>query len=199
MKQIVFAGLCVCAATSSIATEVRQAAGQEEGRVEASQSTVQPPELNPEAPAETAHLAQLVGLWEASLVQRNRDGSWQDQATRYLWRWYFILDGHALQDDWISIEEGEHRVIGTNIRIYDPDTAQWHMAWIDSVNRRLATFNAVHDGDSVVMSGHNAQGRLVRNTFSAITVDSFEWTQEWTFDEGETWFTVVKTSCRRRN
>ncbi len=101
--------------------------------------------------------------------RRNPDGTWSDEKTHALWRWYFILDGHAIQDDWIKLEEGNRAVVGTNIRIFNPEEEQWQMAWIDTTNRRLATFTAVSEGDTIVMTGHNAQGRMVRNTFSNIT------------------------------
>jgi hypothetical protein len=157
-----------------------------------------PGTMNPEAPPETAQFGRFAGVWEATQVRRNPDGTWSDHKTHALWRWYFILDGHAIQDDWIKLDEAEGAVVGTNIRIYNPEDKQWQMAWIDSTHRRLATFTAVSDGGVMVMTGHNAQGRMVRNTFSEITERSFEWTQEWTADAGATWFAVTRIHCERR-
>jgi hypothetical protein len=48
------------------------------------------------------------------------------------------------------------------------------------------------------MTGHNAQGRLVRITFSGISGRTFNWQQEWTFDEGAAWFPVARMTCTRR-
>ena len=160
-------------------------------------------ELHPEAPRETLQLGQLVGIWEARQVKRNRDGTWSNDTTRAEWRWYYILDGHAIQDDWIAFTAGSElapatQAVGTNIRIYNPQEQQWYMAWIDKTSRRLATFTATNENGDVVMTGHNAQGRLIRNTFSNLTQQSFDWTQEWTQDEGQTWFAVARISCRRK-
>lgn len=190
---------CLCVATA-IATHASQPTSQEKKGERADLTARE----NPETATDTPILGTLIGLWDVLLVNRNRDGSWSDEERHHLWRWYSILDGHAIQDDWISFDddaEGDSppppRVTGTNIRIYNPEEKEWFMAWIDTRSRRLATFTAVNRGGAVVMTGHNAQGRLLRITFSNITGQTFEWTQEWTSDEGETWFPVAKMQCRR--
>lgn len=91
-----------------------------------------------------------------------------------------------------------YQPVGTNIRIYNAEEKQWHMAWIDKNNRRLATFTAVYEDGKIIMSGRNAQGRQIRNTFYNITSNEFDWQQEWTFDEGKTWVAVSKIHCTRK-
>jgi len=160
--------------------------------------------MHPDAPPETALLSQLFGDWDAYSVSRNQDGTWSSDTTHAEWRWYAILDGHAIQDDWIKFETAEDsapvpKVTGTNIRIYNPKTAQWNMAWIDSNNRNLATFTAENVDNTVVMSGKNATGRDVRIIFYDISADEFHWRQEWTFDDGENWLVVAKILCKRKS
>ena len=80
--------------------------------------------LHPDAPRETQMLSQLFGVWDAYQVKKNRDGTWASDTTRSEWRWYAILDGHAIQDDWIKFEATNGsaqtpQVVGTNIRIYN--------------------------------------------------------------------------------
>lgn len=161
-------------------------------------------EIHPEAPAETAQFGQLIGHWRAEQTIRNRDGSWSDKKTHAEWRWYYILEGHAIQDDWISLSKDEDSgqtaasVVGTNIRIYNPKEQQWVMAWIDKNSRRLATFTAVFENENIIMTGTDNQGRLGRNTFHNITENSFDWKKEWTSDNGETWFEVARIHCVRK-
>ena len=77
-------------------------------------------ELNRDAPIETKILGQFVGIWEAEHSIRKQDGSWSDNKTKSFWKWYYILNGHAIQDDWITIDSlGKQQVVGTNIRIYN--------------------------------------------------------------------------------
>lgn len=159
--------------------------------------------LNPMAPGETEQLGQLVGIWEATKTIRNRDGTWSKQGTKAEWRWYYILYGHAIQDDWLELSRSNdgteiRELVGTNFRIYNPDEKQWHMAWIDKNNRRLATFTAVNEDDKIIMTGHNARGQPVKNTFLNITRDAFDWKQEWTFDRENSWVEVARIHCERK-
>jgi len=154
--------------------------------------------LNPDAPIETEILGQLIGEWNAEQSFVNSDGSWKDEIKYSKWKWYYILDGNAIQDDWISIDSlGNEKIVGTNIRIYNSDEQQWYMAWIDKSNRRLATFTAVNENGTVIMDGINAKGRHIKNTFFNITENEFDWKHEWTFDEGESWVVVTKIHCVR--
>ena len=108
--------------------------------------------LSPEAPAETKLMGQLAGVWDAEQTIVAKDGSWNGKKTKAIWRWYYILDGQAVQDDWISIDSlNRQKAVGTNIRIYNPDEKLWYMAWIDKTHRRLATFTAINDSGNVIM------------------------------------------------
>ena len=158
--------------------------------------------IHPQAPPETEQLGQLVGVWRAEQSTRNRDGTWPEQTTTADWIWFYILDGHAIQDDWISppLDDATatHRTRGTNIRIFDPSEGKWKMAWIDNNTRRLATFEATAEDGKVVMVGHDNQGQLARNTFHNITHDSFDWLKEWSSDDGQTWTAVARIHCERK-
>ncbi len=155
--------------------------------------------LNAEAPPETQILGQLVGTWDIDQSIVDSDGSWGNRKRKAIWRWYYILEGNAIQDDWISFDSlnNEH-VSGTNIRIYNEEEKQWYMAWIDKTVRRLATFTATNDSGMVIMDGHNAKGRHIKNIFYNITENEFDWRQEWTQDEGKSWIIVTMIHATRR-
>lgn len=195
MKLPIFRASVLVTATIFAAAGINAQPGDAGG---AESTAFDPGTMNPQAPPETMQFGRFAGEWDATQVRRNPDGTWSDEKIHALWRWQFILDGNAIQDDWIKLEEGDRAVVGTNIRIFNPEEEQWQMAWIDTTNRRLATFTAVSEGDTMVMTGHNAQGRMVRNTFSNITGSSFDWTHQWTADSGTTWFAVSKIHCERR-
>lgn len=156
--------------------------------------------LSPDAPPETKLMGQLAGAWNAEQTIIGKDGTWSSgRKSKGIWRWYYILDGQAIQDDWISIDSlNRKKAVGTNIRIYNPDDKLWYMAWIDKTHRRLATFTATNDSGNVVMDGTNSNGRHIHNIFYNIKPDTFDWKQEWTFDEGKNWVAVAKIHCTRR-
>ncbi len=142
---------------------------------------------------------KLIGTWDATQSIRNRDGSWTVQKKQYKWKFYPILEGEAVQDDWIVVDStGRELTTGTNIRISNSEENRWYMAWIDKTHRRLATFTAVYENGKIIMDGTNAQGRHIHNTFYNISEKSFEWKQEWTFDEGKSWVEVARIKCIQR-
>lgn len=142
---------------------------------------------------------KLLGKWEIdSSYVRNRDGTWGKRTQKFKWNFYTILNGEAVQDDWISIDStGRETKKGTNLRIFNNDENKWYMSWIDASNRKTAVFTATNSEGTVKMDGINALGRHVQNTFFNITDETFQWKQEWTFDEGKTWIAVSKFKCHK--
>jgi len=130
--------------------------------------------LHPDAPPETKMLSQLFGVWDAYQVKRNRDGSWASDTTHSEWRWYAILEGHAIQDDWVKFEASNGsaqtpQVVGTNIRIYNSSENQWHMAWIDKPILRYFFVRVLFPLDFELSFGSS---RLA-SSLSASSVDIF--------------------------
>lgn len=141
---------------------------------------------------------RLLGKWTMSQEQRQQDGTWKLTAQKFQWDFYTILGGEAIQDDWKTVSSnGETQITGTNLRIYNPDEKIWYMNWIDIKNRAQAIFTAKEIDGKIIMSGKNAKGREVRNTFSEFSAHSFRWKQEWTFDQGKTWIEIVKMTGQR--
>lgn len=69
-------------------------------------------QISANAPEQTKHYAPLLGEWTITDSSLDKEGNWQ-QGRGADWNWYTILDGHAIQDDWISpslsveVEEGK--------------------------------------------------------------------------------------------
>ena len=131
-------------------------------------------------------------------------GEWQP-AGGADWNFYPVLNGTAIQDDWISPslskpapEQG--RQYGTNIRIYNQQEKQWHMAWMANTGQKVETFTAVEEEGKIIMRG-NYQGRNTRITFFDISKTNFFWTMEWEIKSEEnketTWQTVYKIEGTR--
>ena len=145
---------------------------------------------------ENSILNKMIGTWVAKGLSMNQDGTWQTDTTTSTWIWYKILQDQAIQDDWYANTTpdmlDEASSLGTNIRIYNEKEKKWNMGWIDTFNRNLQSFSAIEENGILTMEGHNAQGRPIRNVFSNVMEETFEWTQQWTFDNGKTWIGVAK-------
>ena len=158
--------------------------------------------INADAPTETQSLGRLVGKWSVKGESLDQNGNWNSRDQYNEWHWYYILNGHAVQDDWITVvkaSDGSDSTVtyGTNIRIYNSDTEEWHMAWIHQDGRTLKTFTAVNETNKIVMNGFAPNGVKQRNTFFDITGNNFEWIQEWAIGGEGAWVTVAKLHATR--
>ena len=158
-------------------------------------------DLHPNAAPETMQFARLVGEWKITDYSLDQNGEWQ-QGPGADWNWYLILNGFAVQDDWISPpladpEPEAGRQFGTNIRIYNPAENRWDLAWASNNGQQVDTFVAVADGDDVVMTGIFG-GRPSRITFFDITDTTFDWRLEFQNPEDETWAEVYRIHGDRK-
>ena len=131
---------------------------------------------------------QFVGDWD---ILENRyarpDGTWGVARGEIHWRW--ILDGRALQDVWMTIDEKTQKPVpdGTTVRFYDPKIDAWRVTWISPTQRVVKTLIGRPVGDQIVLEGKSDEGHLVKWIFSEITSDSFRWHSEQSRDNGKTW------------
>ena len=123
----------------------------------------------------------LIGEWSIEDYSLTKEGKWQS-AGGADWNFYSVLNGAAIQDDWIAPaldkpapESG--RQFGTNIRIYNPKTQEWEMAWMANTGKKVDTFKAKEFKDKIVMHG-DYQGNPTRITFFNISKNQFSWTME---------------------
>ncbi len=164
--------------------------------------------FHPDAPEQTRHFAPLLGTWQISqrtlrrgATDPNDPAAWIVSQQPNEWRFYTILNGHAIQDDfivpasWIDVPESR-RGYGTNIRIFNEAKGHWEMAWIATAAREVWEFTATSKEGEIVMHSIDLEPPR-RNFFHSFTADSFSWRQEWTFDEGKTSVAVVYIEAKR--
>lgn len=146
--------------------------------------------LSPSAPPETAQFAFMVGEWSCKTRGRGPDGS-LIAGPDSTWTGYYILDGWAIQDDWVSAATR-----GTNIRTFNPKTNKWDNRWVASGSLQWKYYEAEQVGETMVMTGGegvDAQERqfMDRNTFHEIGKTSWKWRKDRSFDGGKSWIEGV--------
>jgi hypothetical protein len=158
--------------------------------------------INPLAPPETKQYAPLLGNWEITDFSLDKEGKWQPGSGAD-WNWYTILDGQAIQDDWIQpslnekVELGK-RQYGTNIRIYNPKKKKWDQIWTSSGSKKFDQFTAVEKDGAIIMRGFYA-GNESRITFFNIQTNSFEWKMEFQSKENKSiWKEVYRIQGKRK-
>jgi len=149
--------------------------------------------------------AWLIGSWDLEVVEFLADGSQRKRPGE--WHFDWVLEGRAIQDVWIVPPRGARHGdavansnrYGTTLRVYDPRMEAWHIQWTDPVSQTYLSMIGRKDGDAIVQIGRNADGHMVRWSFSEITAASFLWRGEVSADEGRSWRTVVEFTARRRD
>lgn len=158
----------------------------------------------PGSPPQLQQFGRLVGEWQCTGFSRQKDGSWQPNPWQNTWTWYWALGGTAIQDVWEAPPESPSGAsIGTNLRVYDPDTSTWHMAWTTTLTHQFDLFTATQQGADMVMEGRiPVRGprpeHFARITFHDITERSYLWRYEASLSgQPDTWREQARLDCRR--
>lgn len=161
-------------------------------------------DANPDANDGVAQYGQFVGTWTCVPTSRQEDGSQKESEARPTWVWHYVLNGRAVQDVWIPDPEHSPQgaIMGTNLRVYDPDKDTWVMVWATETLGRFLTFTAKMRDGEIVMHGDIAEGQfpahLARITFHNISDDHFDWKYEASASgDGKTWSLHSTLSCDR--
>ena len=130
---------------------------------------------------------RLVGTWDCAYSFHGDDGSVRDSSGELRFGW--TLDGHALQDLWISYPDhaGEERTIGTSVRFFDAQAGKWRVIFVAPAQGAITTVEGGAEEGRIVLRGTSASGGLLRWSFNDIRPDSFTWRGEKSLDGGKTW------------
>ena len=137
-----------------------------------------------------AQFGRYVGDWKIEDESLARDGSGWGPGNGARWIFRCVGDGTAVQDYWLPNGGG----FGTNIRTYNPDTGKWEIVWAATALNGLMHISATAtDAGNIVMDiispEQNPPRRII---FYAPDENGWDWAQEWSLDDGATWFEVYR-------
>ncbi len=142
---------------------------------------------------------RLVGTWDCDYGFYAEDGSVRHSAGELRFGW--ILDGHALQDIWITYPKpgSKERGIGTSIRFFDNKAKVWRVVFVSPAYGALIFVQGGVEGERIVFRGVDQEGASVRWSFDKIQADSFIWRGEKSRDGGKTWKLEEEHHMKRRS
>ena len=152
------------------------------------------PSLGPQADL----FGRFVGSWDADYSFIAEDGTVRHKRGEVLFGW--VLDGHALQDIFLSYPESssDERKMVTGLRWVDPRTGRWTLAFVAPTFDVVIRMEAAAEGDRIVLRGEDGKGALLRWSFNEIQKDSFVWRGESSHDGGKTWRLEEEHHMKRR-
>ncbi len=154
---------------------------------------------HPDAPKELLDYAPLIGACNCSSVRRNPDQSWADPEDM-LWRFKYIMNGTAVQDESLKASGGH----SGSIRQFIKDSSAWYVHYYSNVGPTpvLSAWKGGKRGDSIVLyrnqTAPNGMEGFYRITFSNMTKKGFNWIGEWVNTTETITYPTWKITCRKR-
>jgi Protein of unknown function (DUF1579) len=146
--------------------------------------------LNPNAPAELARFAFLIGKWRCAARLKQDDGNWGN--LKATWEGHFILDGYAIADEYrMTTMAGELMVLGTNFRSYDAKKKSWNIKWLNALSGTWVELGTEELG-GVTIDGKGITYKMkepatghafTRATYTNISENHFTWRGERSNDD----------------
>lgn len=157
-------------------------------------------QVNPDAPNELSDFADLIGECDCKSVRRTGQ-DWGD-TTSMVWRFKYIMNGMAVQDEVIR-SDGKH---AGSIRQYNPDSLLWYVHYYSSnfpINK-LSVWegNKTDKGDIVLFKEQKSPNGIdgyYRITFSEISKRGFNWDGDWISKDASIVFPTWKIACTKKN
>lgn len=158
------------------------------------------PAFKPAAPAAADDWGKMIGKWDAEYTSIAPDG--KEYKGKAEWSWFYVLDGTAVQDVWISPPRGteagkDGRYFGTDLRIFNPRSGKWQVVFADNRSGKYQKYDAGRENGKMVMRLPGEPNKR-RITFVSITDRHVDWMQEESGDGGKTWRVMLRIRGTRR-
>ena len=169
-------------------------------------ATRQSGKINPNAPAELARFAFLVGRWRFAARVKLPNG--QTNSFRGAWLGRYILDGYAIADKYRMRDvSGKLIVLGLNLRAYDASKRIWNIKWLNALTGTWMDLTpselggVTYEGQSISYAFKelvpvDATHVYTRATYTSTSRTRFTWRGQKSSD-GNTWTDFMVVDCHR--
>lgn len=148
------------------------------------------PDAAPCMQGSLAQFGRYIGDWRIDDQTLAKDGNGWSPGNGERWVFECIGDGVAVQDYWLPASGG----FGTNLRTYNPDVGQWEIVWAAAGLNGLMRISAeIDDAGNIVMSILSPTPKPPRRIIFYPPDDGgWNWVQQMSFDDGDTWTDVYR-------
>jgi hypothetical protein len=155
---------------------------------------------NPQAPKELGDFAPLIGVCDCKSITRGANGEWQKDTVNLEWKFKYILNGMAIQDESLK-SDGTHT---TSIRQYQADSAAWYVTFFSSASifTNRAVWKGNKKGNDIVLyqsqKAPNGMDGFSRLTFYDISSEGYSWKGEWVDKTEKFTYATWMIYCKRK-
>ncbi|MEX0299314.1 MAG: hypothetical protein AB3N28_09610 [Kordiimonas sp.] len=150
-----------------------------------------------------AQFGRYLGDWDIADEALSPDGETWSPGAGARWNFTCVGDGIAIQDFWMPNPTAANPEpgVGTNLRMYEPETGDWNVAWTATRTPGFTHIRAKEDeaGNIVMLYVAPKPNPPRRITFFAPTEEGWNWVLELSYDDEQTWTPVYKIVATPRN
>jgi len=153
---------------------------------------------NPEAPKQITDYEAMIGTCNCKSTTRKQDGSW-NASEDMIWRWKYILNGTAVQDETLK-SDGAH---SGSIRQFIKDSSRWYVHWFSSKtpSTKFPVWEGNKKDDKIVLykeqNAPNGTEGYFRLTFYDMSKSGYKWIGEWVDKTEKIVYPTWKIECTR--
>lgn len=155
---------------------------------------------NPEAPEQIKDWAPLIGECQCDSFTRNQDQTWPEESVDMIWRFKYIMNGTAVQDETFKADGG----YSGSIRQFIADSTKWYVHYYSNKfpSTILPAWEGGKQGDSILLyrdqKAPNGMEGFYRITFKDMTEKGFNWIGEWVSTDESIVYPTWKIYCTRK-
>lgn len=156
---------------------------------------------NPDAPEQIKDYQHLIGLSNCKSLTRDNQGEWRKDSVDVIWRFKYIMNGMAVQDESLKSDN----IHTTSIRQFHTETGKWYVSFYSSAapsNTNTAWEGGKKDNKIILYKEQKAPNGLdgfYKITFYDISENGFNWRGEWVDPEEKFSYPTWHLFCIKRN
>lgn len=156
---------------------------------------------NPDAPEQIKDYKMLIGISDCKSLTRNSDGEWRKDSVDVIWRYKYIMNGMAVQDESLKADH----IHTSSIRQFDKNEGKWYVTFYSSAvpsNSITAWEGGMKDNEIVLykeQKAPNGMDGFFKITFYDISESRFNWKGEWVDKEERFIYPTWHLFCTKRN
>ena len=156
---------------------------------------------NPDAPEQIKDYQDIIGLSDCKSLKRDSQGEWLKDSVDVIWRFKYIMNGMAVQDESLKADQ----VHTSSIRQFDKEAGKWYVTFYSSAapSNSLTAWEGGMNGGKMILykeqKAPNGMDGFFKITFYDISKNGFNWRGEWVDPKEKFAYPTWYLFCTKRN
>lgn len=156
---------------------------------------------HPDAPEQIKDYQILIGLSDCKSLTRNNEGEWNKDSVDVIWRYKYIMNGMAVQDESLKADQ----IHTSSIRQFNQEAGKWYVTFFSSAapSNSFTSWEGGMTGNEMILTKEqkapNGMEGFYKITFYDISKNGFNWKGEWVDKQEKFTYPTWHMFCTKRN